>query len=130
LTAVSLTLPGNLSREKWSEAGRALGQLQNRTLWYIGDWWAFGDHRYGDRKAIVGADDWEGPEFQTCMDAAWVCCAFETSRRQEVLAFSHHRTVAALPPDLADELLKWCEEPLAAGGRPRSVRRRRRPPKA
>jgi hypothetical protein len=25
--------------------------------------------QHGERKAIVKAEDWEGPDFQTCMDA-------------------------------------------------------------
>jgi hypothetical protein len=62
--------------------------------WWIGDWWAFGEQRYGDRKAITEADDWDGPAFQTCADAAMVCRAFETSRRREVLSFTHHAEVA------------------------------------
>ena len=54
------------------------------TLWCFGDWWAYGEHRYGDRKALVESEDWFGPTFQTCADAAWVCQKFETSRRREV----------------------------------------------
>jgi hypothetical protein len=34
-------------------------------------------------------------------NAASVCKAFETSRRREVLSFTHHAGVAALPPDEA-----------------------------
>jgi hypothetical protein len=43
------------------------------------------------------ADDWEGPGFQACADAAYVCKAIETSRRREVLSFHHHAEVAAIP---------------------------------
>ena len=60
--------------------------------------------RYGERKAIVEAEDWEGPAYQTCMHAAAVCPAFETSRRREDLSFRHHAEVAGLPPDEADVL--------------------------
>jgi hypothetical protein len=66
--------------------------------WWLGDWWAFGEARYGERKAIVDAKGWEGPVYQTCADAAMVCRKFETSRRREDLTFNHHREVAALPP--------------------------------
>jgi hypothetical protein len=45
-------------------------------------------------------------------------CAFETSRRHEVLSFNHHREVAALPPAEADALLNWCEEPVKTTGKP------------
>jgi hypothetical protein len=74
--------------------------------------------RYGERKAMVEAGDWEGPKYQTCREAAMVCRKFETSRRREDLTFKHHREVAALPPDEADALLDWCAET----PKPRSTR--------
>ena len=53
-------------------------------MWWSGNWWAFGEHRYGERKAIVTAEDWEGPSYQTCKDAAMVCRAYERSRRRDL----------------------------------------------
>ena len=91
------------------------------SLW-LGDWWAFGEQHYGDRKAITEADDWEGPAFQTCMDAAMVCRSFETSRRREALSFTHHAEVIGRPAKEADRPLDWCEETIATTGRPRSTR--------
>jgi hypothetical protein len=77
-----------------------------------GDWWAYGEHGYGDRKALVESEDWEGPAFQTCMHAASISRAFdETCRRRQVLTFNHHVEVAPLcdrHPDIADRLLDWC----------------------
>ena len=53
-----------------------------------GDWWAFGEHKYGDRKALVEREDWEGPAFDTCVKAAWVCKQFESLLRRRLnLAF-------------------------------------------
>ena len=69
----------------------------------------FGDSRYGDRKAKVEAEDWEGPAFQTCADAAMVSRAFETSRRREVLSFTHHREVTPLSAEWQDKLLDEAE---------------------
>jgi hypothetical protein len=40
---------------------------------------------------------------------ASVCRAFETSRRHEVLSFTHHQEVASLPPEQADDLLDRAE---------------------
>ena len=54
-------------------------------------------------------EDWEGPAFQTCMNAAIVANAFETSRRREVLSFTHHREVAPLSADWQDKLLDEAE---------------------
>jgi hypothetical protein len=65
--------------------------------------------RYGERRAIVEGGDWEGPSFQTCMNAAATCKTFETYRRREALSFRHHAE--------ADALLDWCEETLAEMGK-------------
>jgi hypothetical protein len=45
---------------------------------------------------MLEAEDWDGPAYQTCANAASVCKAIETSRRREVLSFNHHAEVAAL----------------------------------
>jgi hypothetical protein len=52
--------------------------------------------------ALIEVEDWEGPSFQACKDAASVCRSFETSWRSDVLFFQHCREVAALPPNEAD----------------------------
>jgi hypothetical protein len=87
-----------------------------------GDWWGFGGQRYGEQAVLVRSDDWDGPSFQTCMNAAAVCRAFETSRRREVLSFAHHAEVAGLPPAQADEVLDCAEETIPLLGRPRPKR--------
>ena len=48
-----------------------------------------------------------GPAYESCRAAARVARDFETLRRRDLLSFQHHREVAALPPDEADD---WCEE--------------------
>ena len=59
------------------------------------------------------------------LDAAYTSGTFETSRHREVLGFTHHAEVAALPADEADALLDWCEEPKKrAASRARSCWRR------
>ena len=54
--------------------------------------------RYGERKAIVEAEDWEGPAYQACVDTANVCRKFplESKPRRLDLSFKNHREVAAL----------------------------------
>src|SRR5208282_2835331 len=48
--------------------------------------------------ALIEAEDWEGPTFQACLDAANVSRKFplESKRRRLDLTFKHHREVAAL----------------------------------
>jgi hypothetical protein len=118
-----LGLSEELTYDQWQQLGVSLARLERTANWWIGDWWIHSDNnRYGDRKALVESGDWTGPTFQACMDAGCVARKFGTSRRHEVLSFTHHRVVAALEPAQADELLSWCEEPLKAGSKkPRSV---------
>jgi hypothetical protein len=114
-------LPEDLSKEDWLGVGTTLGRINSRISWWLGDWWLFGEFRYGERKAMVEAVDWEGPSYQTCMNIAVVCKAFETSRRREVLSFCHHAEVSGLHQNEADPLLDFAAETIASTGRPRSV---------
>jgi hypothetical protein len=119
ITPVGLQLPEHLSVEKWQSIGRGLGQVIEATQWWIGDWWAFGEHKYGERKALVESENWSGPAFQTCANAASTCKAFKTYRRRELLSFKHHAVLASLKlqPGLVEELLDWCEAPLKNGAK-------------
>jgi hypothetical protein len=129
-TATGLELPADLTEAEWLAAGQALTALHGSWQWALGDWWAYGEHAYGDRKALVESDDWTGPEYQTCKNIAAVCRCFERSRRRDRLSFSHHAEVANVSTSDpgkhwgADEYLDWCLEPLKADpkARPRSVR--------
>jgi hypothetical protein len=117
---VGLELLSDLSEAEWKEGGALLGKIERSVSWWLGDWWAFGEARWGERLAITKELDWEGPTFEVCANIASVCRAFplESSRRREHLSFKHHTEVAALPPDEADALLDWCEET----PKPRSTR--------
>jgi hypothetical protein len=110
VTATGWRLPDSLTEDDWRQAGLIVARIQGAISWCLGDWWAFGEYRYGDRKAVVERDDWEGPTFGACANAATVCRKFETSRRREVLSFSHHLEVASLDNEEdADQLLDWAE---------------------
>lgn len=105
---LALELPEATTFEQWVIIGRQLCLGSQALKWHIGDWWAFGDHRYGDR-ARAAAEGIFGREVQTLMNMASVCRRFETSRRREDLTFTHHAEVVALPPTQADELLTKAE---------------------
>lgn len=119
---VGWDLPADLNATEWKNAGQLLGKLNRSSGWWIGDWWAFGEKQgYGERKAIVQTEGWEGPDFQTCMNCASVSRSFETSRRREVLSFKHHAEVYVLPKQDADRLLDWCEREADQNGKPPPV---------
>jgi hypothetical protein len=83
--------------------GAELARVEKGVQWCVGDWWAFGKHRYGDHaaaaKGIFGKRSFGG--LRNCGSVAR---AFETSRRRDVLSFEHHREVRKLPPPEADAL--------------------------
>jgi hypothetical protein len=116
LSKTEWSLPDKLTEPQWVEAGKALARIDGTVMWWVGDWWKAG-HRYGERKALVESDDWEGPAWDACRAAGHVAEAFASARRRAVLSFGHHREVAALPEDEADRLLDWCEEELETKGR-------------
>lgn len=112
-----LEIEEKLTADQWRELGLQISRTRGATQWWVGDWWAFGESRYGERKAMVEAEDWEGPSLGSCMNAASVSRAFETSRRREVLSFSHHVEVVPLTTEWQDKLLDEAEEkrlPVAA----------------
>ena len=116
---VRLALPADLDHARWCEIGADLRRLDRAVAWWVGDWWAFGEHRYGARREITEEPGWQGPAYQTCANAAAVCRAFEVSRRRETLSFSHHETVAALAPAEQD---RWLDEADREGWSRRELR--------
>lgn len=119
-TETGLVLPDEMTQAQWKHMGERLGMAErigNSVGWWIGDWWLYGESHYGSRKAVVSAPGWRGPNFQTCMNAASVCRAFESYRRREVLPYTHHAEVAKLPPPVADRLLLDCETALRETGK-------------
>lgn len=108
LTPTSLTMTPGLPLEEWIVVGERITTLVEASMWWLGDWWAYGAHTYGDRARTV-AEGRLPRAFQTCMNAGWTARKFpETSRQQEV-SFTHHQEVAALPPAEREELLGQAE---------------------
>lgn len=119
LSETGLSLPPDTEFATWAEIGKALCRGESMLQWAFADWWVFGEHRYGERKATVEAEDWAGPSFETMMSYGTVARKFETLRRRKVLSFDHHRTVVPRPLDEADRLLDWAEA--GDNGKRRSV---------
>lgn len=105
ITGSSLSLPEGLSYDQWLSVGRKLMLADKAVQWAIGDWWVYGDHRYGERAAAAIDPDTGENRLQRYMDYGFVARAIETSRRREVLSWSAHREVAALEPKIQDAIL-------------------------
>lgn len=103
-TPTGLSMPDDLSFDEWADYGERLFAMERGVMWAIGDWWRFGEHRYGERAAQALDSRYA---FGTLSNAGYVAGAIETSRRREVLSFAHHQEVAALPSDEQDY---WLDE--------------------
>jgi hypothetical protein len=99
VTPTSLVCSRELSIDEWQSLGRRIWQLGSSVQFWGGDLWNDGSYRYGERKAKLMAETFAGgPEFGTLMNWGRVARAVETSRRREVLRWTHHEIVAALEP--------------------------------
>jgi N6-adenosine-specific RNA methylase IME4 len=97
LTRTSWVLPKEMSFEQWMACGIALVEIGSAVQWWIGDWWAYGKHSYGERIEAFRNGLFEGEyTFESLMNYGWVSRAVETSTRVEVLTHRHHWNVAHL----------------------------------
>jgi hypothetical protein len=123
-TRTGLFIPDQLSASQWEDIGRKLGAVESSYQWMVGDWWIWGEKHLGNRRATVESPTWDGPSYKSCATYGWICRVFESSRRREHLTFWHHAAIAALQtsnPELAEQILDWCEAPLSKGKKPRSA---------
>lgn len=125
LTKTGWNLPATLTEEEWKSAGASIAKVEGAMMWWLGDWWAFGNHAYGDRKALVESDEWDGPSYQTCAMAAKVCTRFEYGRRLPSVSYSIHQETAFLPPEEADKILNACEDHLNKTGKLPTIKQTR-----
>jgi hypothetical protein len=105
-----LALPENLTEAQWQAVGDKLSYAGGSLMWWLGDWWAYGeDHKYGSRKEFV--ESWEnGYSYGTCLNAGYVARHVQTSLRNEVLPYSYHVAVAKLTEPQQKSALTYAEK--------------------
>jgi N6-adenosine-specific RNA methylase IME4 len=99
----TLALPADLPIEDWVALGADLHCIEDQHQFWIGDWWRFGNRRYGESAALAESI---GIPLKTLKNVARVAARFEVSRRRDDVTWSHHEVVAGLPSDHADALLE------------------------
>jgi N6-adenosine-specific RNA methylase IME4 len=110
VSRTGLQLPEGLTFEQWAECGRSLIEVEGSVAWWIGDWWAYGDHKYGELKAACEEGGvLEDLNYKTARNYGAIAGAFEMSRRRDNLSFTHHAEVTGLPPALQDSWLARAE---------------------
>ncbi len=104
---VSVGLPSGLTFERWQAVGKRICGVADASTWWLADWAAYGEDRYGERyqdgAAIAGVGQ------QTLRNYAWVARRFDVSRRRDTLSFAHHSEVAALTVSEQDAWLDRAE---------------------
>jgi hypothetical protein len=103
----------------WKAIGARVAMYSEASSWWLGDWLAFGQVKYGRRYkegvAVTGLD------YKTLRNYATVARRFELSRRRDDVSFQHHAEVCALADGEQD---RWLE--LAALNRWSKTELRRR----
>jgi hypothetical protein len=104
--------------EHWKQLGAKLIGYSNATPWWLGDWLAFGQVKYGRRyrEALVLT----ALDYQTLRNYTVVARRFEMSRRRDTLSFQHHAEVCALPDVEQD---RWLDLAAARGWSRNELRR-------
>ena len=91
--------------ERWSNEGRALAERMSAAQWDLGDW--------AQRKPAGMVDDraaaLAGVSLQRVRFCRWLSNKFPSDRRRRI-SHTHHAEVAALPEDVADQLLDQAAE--------------------
>jgi hypothetical protein len=103
LRDTGLALPEGLPYEIWATFGPDLGRMVRASMWALGDWLLYGERHYGEMYAQ--AMELTGLAYSSLANAKWIASKFPIERRREGLDWSHHKEVAALPPDEQDLLL-------------------------
>jgi hypothetical protein len=107
LSQTALTLPTELTIEQWGIIGTQLAKFGNGIQWWLGDWWHYGDHHYGDRAKAVAKGIFPY-EFETSANFGWVAGKVPSSLRNELLSFNHHYTIASLDDRAVQK--KWLDK--------------------
>ena len=102
-----LQIQEELSFGDWQSVGQQIQRAAHAVMWWLGDWWAYGESRFGEEAPQGVAEQYSS---HTLQNAAWVCKAIEPSRRRESLSFSHHDAVAGLDAEAQDKWLSAAEE--------------------
>ena len=121
VSPLGMSFEPRFSFEDWRQLGPRIALRANASLWWLGDWLAFGQEKYGRRyKAGVALT---GLDYQTLRNYVVVARRFELSRRRDKLSFQHHAELCALT-DAEQE--HWMDRAQCAGWSRNELRRRLR----
>lgn len=102
-TSTGLRFEPDTPIEVWGALVERLARQERRIQWAIGDAINFAERAYGDTYAAWIEET--GLSENTLSTMRWVAERIDPLRRRKDVGWSHHREVAALPPERQDALL-------------------------
>lgn len=108
LSTVGLALPEELTFDQWRDVGRKLRVAQGAVMWWLGDWLCIGERKQWGKRYAEAVDEL-GFDYGVARDAKWLATKFQLSRRRDKISWSHHREVASLDDNTADQFLDEAE---------------------
>lgn len=112
ISPTGLDVLAPLTFEEWSQVAPSLGNAARGIAFVIGDWLVYGDANFRKGKAAsrVATDAYDaaihatGLDRTTLQNYAYVARRVSRNRRNDALAWEHHKVVAKLP---AAEQSRW-----------------------
>ncbi len=98
---MSLELYKDTTFVQWQGVMGSLASMERALQFWIGDALNFGERKYGDISAQAVSEQ----QAKTWTNYAWVARSVESSRRRDVLSYSHHAAVASLDADKQGDVL-------------------------
>ena len=92
--------------QDWIDYGVNLYKRYGEWRWRFGDWYNFGEHRYGEMASAALQSDLS---YQSHANAAWVARRIPLKQRRRSLPWSWHAEVASLEYDDRQRLLNLAE---------------------
>jgi hypothetical protein len=110
IEGAGLSIAEWVDKETWEQFGFFLKHVRVVWDWFVADWLAFGNHRYGDKVYDYAAELF-GKAPRTWEDYAYIARNVRFSERSENLPPLLHKPVAAYNdnPDLQRELIQLAE---------------------
>jgi len=132
-----LVLASDVDREAWVGLGRRMSEVAGASLWWIGDWLAYGETRFATagkpsinaaRGVCADVAKLTGYAEQTLHNAKCVCRALPLSRRREGLTFTHAAEIVGRSDPSEHD--RWIALTLKEGLSRKALRERLRAAKA
>lgn len=110
---LELRLPENLPEQEWVSIGQRLLRYERISQWWIGDWAAFGERKYGALKEFC---ELNGYNYGTVRNKSWVSGSIHLTLRRDNIEPAFFQEISPFKPVDQKKWLKRIEsEKLSVG---------------